>query len=355
MNLSFVKSLSSNLSKIHLLLIALAITILTYLLLSTLLSILRSVRSPLQRIPGPWYAPLTTVHLRYLFSTGEIWKLVQHSHAKYSPICRLGPRHIWVSDKESLKQILSTIDLPKVAIYAEISRDRTSPGLFGEIRFHPHKRLKRSLSPAFTVGYVDNLETVFKGVMRDLLQNYVTFLGESASTAEGVQTDLIDDLHKVALDIMGKSSFSKGFGQVKRNEASGNSQMDETWKSIPRAIFDGLADRYKYVYIKRFLRRIGCNVEFDWPKQMTMAIDSIVRQRSDEKQHSPDLLQHLIENGKRLDNEETMNSRDILDQMSEILLAGSETTYLDGTHADFVSQYNRVLSFLCRKTLLYRH
>ncbi|KAJ4110894.1 hypothetical protein NW769_007065 [Fusarium oxysporum] len=157
---------------------------------------------------------------------------------------------------------------------------------------------------------------------------------------------------------MGKSSFSKGFGQVKRNEASGNSQMDETWKSIPRAIFDGLADRYKYVYIKRFLRRIGCNVEFDWPKQMTMrskAIDSIVRQRSDEKQHSPDLLQHLIENGKRLDNEETMNSRDILDQMSEILLAGSETTYLDGTHADFVSQYNRVLSFLCRKTLLYRH
>ncbi|KAG7426071.1 Cytochrome P450 monooxygenase cypX [Fusarium oxysporum f. sp. raphani] len=265
MNLSFVKSLSSNLSKIHLLLIALAITILTYLLLSTLLSILRSVRSPLQRIPGPWYAPLTTVHLRYLFSTGEIWKLVQHSHAKYSPICRLGPRHIWVSDKESLKQILSTIDLPKVAIYAEISRDRTSPGLFGEI--------------------------------------------------------------------MGKSSFSKGFGQVKRNEASGNSQMDETWKSIPRAIFDGLADRYK----------------------RSKAIDSIVRQRSDEKQHSPDLLQHLIENGKRLDNEETMNSRDILDQMSEILLAGSETTYLDGTHADFVSQYNRVLSFLCRKTLLYRH
>ncbi|KAL9561580.1 hypothetical protein ACKAV7_014427 [Fusarium commune] len=326
MNLSFIESLASNLSKMHLLLIALAITILTYLLISKLLSIFRSFRSPLQKIPGPWYAPLTTIHLRYLFSTGEIWKLVQRSHAKYGPICRLGPRHIWVSDKESLKQILSTIDLPKVAMYAEISRDRTSPGLFGEIRFHPHKRLKRFLSPAFTVGYVDNLETVFKGVMRDLLQNYVTLLAESASTVEGVQTDLMDDLHKVALDIMGESSFSKGFGQVKPNESSGDPQMDKTWKSIPRAIFDGLADRYKYVYIKRFLRRIGCNVEFDWPKEMTMAIDSIVRQRSDEKQHSPDLLQHLIENGKRPDNEETMNSRDILDQMSEILLAGSETT-----------------------------
>ncbi|KLO97031.1 Cytochrome P450 3A5 [Fusarium fujikuroi] len=326
MDSPLVESIRSNFSKIHLQLIALAITILTYILASTLLGIFRAVRSPLQKIPGLWYAPLTTLHLRYLFSTGEIWKLVQRSHTKYGPICRLGPRHIWVSDKESLKQILSTIDLPKVAMYAEISRDRTSPGLFGEIRFHPHKRLKRFLSPAFTVGYVDNLETVFKGVMRDLLQSYVTLLNGSASTIEGVQTDLMDDLHKVALDIMGESSFSKGFGQVKPNEASDDPQMDEIWKSIPGAIFDGLADRYKYVYVKRFLRRIGCNVEFDWPRQMIMAIDSIVRQRSVEKQHSPDLLQHLIENGKRPDTDATMTSRDILDQMSELLLAGSETT-----------------------------
>jgi hypothetical protein len=133
MNISLLESQHSNLSKMHLLLIALAIATITYLLLSTMLGIFRAVRSPLQKIPGPWYAPLTTFHLRYLFSTGEIWKLVQRSHSKYGPICRLGPRHIWVSDKESLKQILSTIDLPKVAMYAEISRDRTSPGLFGEM------------------------------------------------------------------------------------------------------------------------------------------------------------------------------------------------------------------------------
>lgn len=51
------------------------------------------------------------------------------------------------------------------------------------------------------MGYVDNLEAVFKGVMRDLLQSYVTLLNGSASTIEGVQTDLMDDLHKVALDM----------------------------------------------------------------------------------------------------------------------------------------------------------
>lgn len=51
------------------------------------------------------------------------------------------------------------------------------------------------------MGYVDNLEAVFKGVMRDLLQNYSTLLAENTSTAEGVQTDLMDDLHKAALDM----------------------------------------------------------------------------------------------------------------------------------------------------------
>ncbi|KAF6528509.1 hypothetical protein HZS61_008811 [Fusarium oxysporum f. sp. conglutinans] len=211
-------------------------------------------------------------------------------------------------------------------MYAEISRDRNSPGLFGEIRFTPHKRLKRFLSPAFTVGYVDNLERIFKDVMQDLLKQYSARLTESLSDEKNIETDLMDDLHKAALDIMGESSFSKGFGQINPNQSSGDAYMDEVWGSIPKAIFDGLADRYKYVYVKRFLRGMGFNVNFDWPKQMVMAIDSIVRQRSETKAESSDLLQHLIENGKRPDTGGIMSSRDILDQMSEILLAGSETT-----------------------------
>jgi hypothetical protein len=39
-----------------------------------------------------------------------------------------------------------------------------------------------------------------------------------------------------------------------------------------------------------------------------------------------DLLQHLVDNGKRPDNGNKMSARDIIDQMAELLLAGSETT-----------------------------
>jgi hypothetical protein len=61
------------------------------------------------------------------------WKTAEAAHQKYGPIVRLGPRQVWISDKESMKQILVSIDLPKVAMYAEISRDRYNPGLFGEM------------------------------------------------------------------------------------------------------------------------------------------------------------------------------------------------------------------------------
>lgn len=93
----------------------------------------KAYKSPLARLPGPWYAFLTTMHLKYGFATGTIWKLVERSHKRYGPIVRLGPRQVWISDKDAMKQILLKIDLPKVAMYAEISRDRFSPGLFGEM------------------------------------------------------------------------------------------------------------------------------------------------------------------------------------------------------------------------------
>lgn len=57
------------------------------------------------------------------------------------------------------------------------------------------------------------------------------------------------------------------------------------------------------------------------------AIDAVVQRRhgADDATRK-DLLQHLIDEGTKPDTLKTMNTRDIVDQMSEILLAGSETT-----------------------------
>ncbi|UPK97230.1 hypothetical protein LCI18_008165 [Fusarium solani-melongenae] len=276
------------------------------------------------------------MHLRYGFATGKIWKLVERSHKQYGPIVRLGPRQVWISDKDAMKQILLKIDLPKVAMYAEISRDRFSPGLFGEIRPVPHKRLKRFLSPAFTVAYIDNLEAFFAGTIRDLLNKYEASLSDDNTQSNCIEVDLMDDLHNVALDIpyadtqcnrMGECSFGRGFGQTNPTAEIEQGVAEKVWKSIPRSIFDGLSKRYQNVYVKRFFRAMGVDVKFDWPKEMITAIDAVVQRRhgADDATRK-DLLQHLINEGTKPDTLKTMNTRDIVDQMSEVLLAGSETT-----------------------------
>jgi cytochrome P450 len=57
------------------------------------------------------------------------------------------------------------------------------------------------------------------------------------------------------------------------------------------------------------------------------SIDAVVQRRKQmSRGERRDLLQHLIEEGKRPDNGETMTTRDIVDQLAEMLLAGSETT-----------------------------
>lgn len=103
------------------------------LLLIYVLSLVKSYRSQLSQIPGPWYGPFTSLHLAYSFSSGKIWKDVENYHAKYGNIVRLGPRQVWVADPDALKTMLYQIDLPKVATYKEFSRDRDSPGIFGEM------------------------------------------------------------------------------------------------------------------------------------------------------------------------------------------------------------------------------
>lgn len=64
---------------------------------------------------------------------------------------------------------------------------------------------------------------------------------------------------------------------------------------------------------------------------MRQAISGLIdeRRQADEEElrgKRPDVLQHMLDEGNRPDNGVRMTNQDIIDQMSELLLAGSETT-----------------------------
>lgn len=126
---------------------------------------------------------------------------------------------------------------------------------------------------------------------------------------------------------MGECAFGRGFGSVAPDTIPEPGFSLKAWQEIPRAAFSGCQRRYALVYFKRALRRFGIHLKFDWPAEMVTAIESVVnrrREKSDDERQ--DLLQHLITKGVRPDNGNKMSSRDILDNLSELLLAGAETT-----------------------------
>jgi cytochrome P450 len=172
-----------------------------------------------------------------------------------------------------------------------------------------------------------------------LLDNYYTEVDKAIAkpyNPQGnIETDLMRDLHCLALDIMGESSFGKGFGQIDKifDPSKLLSGRDKRWSKIPNAIFDGQARRYGLVFIKRAFRRMGYEWEVDWPKEMTTAICELVDERAaangaanNKKEERIDVLQHMLDEGARPDTGDRMSNQDIIDQMSELLLAGSETT-----------------------------
>ncbi|CCD48528.1 predicted protein [Botrytis cinerea T4] len=56
---------------------------------------------------------------------------------------------------------------------------------------------------------------------------------------------MINDLHNVALDIMGECSFGKGFGQTNPIENIDFDLVKSTWERIASAIFNGMSKRYQ--------------------------------------------------------------------------------------------------------------
>lgn len=65
-----------------------------------------------------------------------------------------------------------------------------------------HKKLKKLLAPSFTVGYVDGLDALFQKPVRDILDVYKC--REQKARASGqkcFQTNLMEDLHKIALEM----------------------------------------------------------------------------------------------------------------------------------------------------------
>lgn len=63
-----------------------------------------------------------------------------------------------------------------------------------------HKRLRKLMAPAFSVTYLDRLDSLFQKPVRDMMDSYTATLGPKYRS-DGIKVNLMDDLHRIALEM----------------------------------------------------------------------------------------------------------------------------------------------------------
>lgn len=77
-----------------------------YILLFLLtIHIISRLKSPLQKLPGPWYTSWTSLVIKYHEFNATRRVFVHRLHKKYGPVVRLSPNEVSFAGIEAVKEI----------------------------------------------------------------------------------------------------------------------------------------------------------------------------------------------------------------------------------------------------------
>ncbi|KAG9305516.1 hypothetical protein G9A89_006486 [Geosiphon pyriformis] len=271
-----------------------AVLLVSFLIQEIYKTLRKSYFGPLSHIPGPRLLPLTSLNF----------------HPKYGPVVRIAENEIIVADKDAAKEILVTKDYPKSFIYSDYQHEGRET-LFLSVRksfvkervsCSNVKTLRRLLSPAFSIKNLYLLEKL----MRKCLENVVLALDEKLEAAphdEGIILDIYRFNKKWALDIIGECAFGTSFGLVKTGQE--HPLMNLLARNFLIRVLNGTLPFFKY-----FLKEDPYVIKFS----QDLLNDRRQKGRSDIR----DILQILVDS--------ELSDDDIIEEITDFMLAGSDTT-----------------------------
>lgn len=131
--------------------IALLLLVALYTLVST---VAKGLRTPLNKVPGPWYARWTNLPLKVATVTGRRIYYVHSLHQKYGPYVRLSPSEVAVNDVRGYKQIHAIgSGFTKSPWYANLT-PMSRPGVFALSDVKAHAARRRLFARAFSKSHL---------------------------------------------------------------------------------------------------------------------------------------------------------------------------------------------------------
>ncbi|KAL1919058.1 uncharacterized protein VTP21DRAFT_2439 [Calcarisporiella thermophila] len=266
--------------------------------------------SPLRKVPGPLFSRVSTFRYFYHRFRGSFHQYVNNLHRQYGPVVILSPEEVSFSQVEAVKQILVTDDFPKGKEYERFAGEDGGKEILTMTDKNQHRILRRMLSPAFSVSYLQELEPFLQSCVQELM---VWIRDECERTGGETVFDVYTKIGQLTLDVIGNTSFGGSFHLVTK----GSHPLTENIKSFLKKkfmlamcrligfIIPGLVDK-EYQYLHSFLS------------------SKIMERRQSTGKHRSDILQILIDAQDK--ERHGLSDDEVLSQALLFLIAGSETT-----------------------------
>lgn len=282
--------------------------------------------TPLATVPGPWYSRFTKMAGSLATLQGLGYKLPEENHAKYGPIYRAAPKAVVTCDKDAIKKILVTCDLPKNRQYGGIRMDSRYPTLFTAVDKSDHRRLRNNISQAFSMRYLAALEDQFKVIVSQLVNKMDAKIEQAGE--QGIIVNMYEELNNVALDLLGDTIWGKSFGLIdgttgKKADGPKSATDSPAWSSMPGALMRNL---WKLMLATQV--PLVNLLPIDDKEQRDVIRESVSeRWRVPGNPHGRTDIMQIVVDGAREGNPKKMaTEKELFNQAAEFLIAGSDTT-----------------------------
>ncbi|KAJ3288023.1 hypothetical protein HK104_008366 [Borealophlyctis nickersoniae] len=240
-----------------------------------------------------------------------------------SPIIKAGRDAILIFDPAIAREVLVGQDYHKARIYEGLKPTPVHT-VFSTQDKDVHRGMRRFLSPAFSIKYINGLEPLMHSCLHPLLARIGATVDQAPSGI--AEIDIWKLMHKTALDVIGETAFGGSFGMVSGHE-----------HRIPKAIQNQLTYLASTGYVSWF-RKLSF-VPYNKRNQDDHAfIESFMKiviterraqakrvEEGEKVEMRHDLL-HLLVTGKDPETGEMLADHEVISNAVLFLIAGSDTS-----------------------------
>ncbi|PQE19795.1 cytochrome P450 protein [Rutstroemia sp. NJR-2017a WRK4] len=287
----------------------------------------RAYLTPLRKVPGPWYARLTHLVLKYHVVTGRRLHYIHSLHLKYGPVVLIAPTEVEVSSLAGFRKIHNfTKPFLKSPWYQSFTFG--SGGIFTMIDPKEHSNRRKLFSQAMSKSY---LRTNWEVEVRKKVEMAVQKIRRDALQGEA---DIFKWFTYMATDVMGTLSFGEGFDTLETEKVRTNGQMNNTLKLSalqPTQYTEDLMHVVKMGGVRSELPTtfaIGSFLKipmFITPEGRMLEYGTIaVRNAKSQSSAKPTIFRKMLAESEKSDS--SITDFEVREEAKNLIVAGSDTT-----------------------------